>query len=313
MPKDPNVAMQLAARVNGLGSSDMKPWHLKANYQTFDADGKPKDTGVFEEWWAGPEKYKISYASVGFNQVQYRDGDKTWMTGYVKWPPFLEGMVERLLVHPLPSASGVEAQKYVANDMKIGAAALMCLRQAVPSQYTALSTYCLEKTMPIVRIEEPYANGIVAFFNNDVKVNGQYVAKRIKVQNTGRPLLNIDLTVLEFPPRVEDADFAAPADAAVAPSRVELTGGVIASNRISGTDVKYPSAARSAREQGTVVLHAVIDKKGVIDDLRVVSGPRILQQAALDAVKTWRYKPYLLNGQPMEVETQITVVFQLGG
>lgn len=74
----------------------------------------------------------------------------------------------------------------------------------------------------------------------------------------------------------------------------------------------YPVIAREAGVQGTVVLQAMISKDGTIENLRVVSGPALLQQAALDTVKTWRYRPYLLNNLPVEVETTVNVVFTLG-
>jgi protein TonB len=61
-----------------------------------------------------------------------------------------------------------------------------------------------------------------------------------------------------------------------------------------------------------VNLQATISKLGTIENLRVVSGPPMLQQAALDAVKSWRYKPYLLDGEPTEVETTVSVIFSLG-
>jgi protein TonB len=61
------------------------------------------------------------------------------------------------------------------------------------------------------------------------------------------------------------------------------------------------------------VLQATISKTGLIENLRVISGPAMLQQAALDAVKTWRYRPYLLNNEPVEVETTVNVIFTLGG
>ena len=76
---------------------------------------------------------------------------------------------------------------------------------------------------------------------------------------------------------------------------------------------QYPAIAKAARIQGTVVLQATISKSGTIENLHVVSGPPMLQQAAMDAVRSWRYKPYLLNGDPVEVETQVNVVFNLGG
>lgn len=73
----------------------------------------------------------------------------------------------------------------------------------------------------------------------------------------------------------------------------------------------YPQIAITTRTQGMVVLAAVVSRSGTIENLRVLSGPTMLQQAALDAVRTWRYRPYLLNGEPVDVETTISVVFRL--
>jgi protein TonB len=75
----------------------------------------------------------------------------------------------------------------------------------------------------------------------------------------------------------------------------------------------YPILARQARMQGSVVLRAVIDREGRIEKLQALSGPPVLEQAAIEAVQQWGYKPYLLDGEPIEVETQITVNFTLGG
>ena len=105
----------------------------------------------------------------------------------------------------------------------------------------------------------------------------------------------------------------APVVKAAAPKKIAVSAGVIAGNKIGGVDPRYPPIARAARIQGTVVLQATISKGGTIENLRVLSGPPMLQQAAEEAVRTWRYKPYLLNGDPVEVETQVNVVFTLGG
>ena len=73
----------------------------------------------------------------------------------------------------------------------------------------------------------------------------------------------------------------------------------------------YPILARQAGVEGTVRLHAVIGRDGTIRELEVLSGHPLLVSAARDAVREWRYQPTLLNGEPVEVETYITVVFQL--
>lgn len=75
----------------------------------------------------------------------------------------------------------------------------------------------------------------------------------------------------------------------------------------------YPPLARSARIQGQVVLRAVISKQGIIKDLKLLTGHPMLVPAAIEAVRQWRYRPYVLNNEPVEVETQITVNFSLGG
>jgi periplasmic protein TonB len=75
----------------------------------------------------------------------------------------------------------------------------------------------------------------------------------------------------------------------------------------------YPPEAKKAKIQGTVVLDVVISKEGNIENLRVISGPQELQQSALDAVRQWTYKPYLLNGDPVEVKTTVNIIYNLGG
>jgi periplasmic protein TonB len=97
-----------------------------------------------------------------------------------------------------------------------------------------------------------------------------------------------------------------------APISLNVSSGVMAGNLLAKTLPQYPAIAKAAHIQGIVILQATISKSGSIQNLRVISGPPTLQQAAMDAVRSWRYKPYLLNGEPVEVETTINVVFNLG-
>lgn len=97
------------------------------------------------------------------------------------------------------------------------------------------------------------------------------------------------------------------------PARIKQGGNVTAASIVTQTRPVYPPLARQARIQGTVTLHAIIDKDGRVAQLEVVSGHPLLVQAALDAVKQWRYKPTLLNGDPVEVDTTIQVTFTMGG
>lgn len=84
-------------------------------------------------------------------------------------------------------------------------------------------------------------------------------------------------------------------------------------NLIHRVEPPYPPLARSARVQGLVILRAIISKTGTIENVQVVSGHPMLVKAARDAVSQWQYRPYVLNGEPVEVETQVTVNFTLSG
>jgi len=95
--------------------------------------------------------------------------------------------------------------------------------------------------------------------------------------------------------------------------RIKLGGQVVAAKLVAQPQPVYPPLARQARIQGNVVLHAIIDKDGRVGELQVISGHPLLVQSALEAVKNWRYQPTQLNGDPVEVDTTITVSFVLGG
>ena len=93
--------------------------------------------------------------------------------------------------------------------------------------------------------------------------------------------------------------------------RVRVSPGVIKGLLIYRVEPGYPPLAQQAHIQGVVVLTALIDKGGNVQSLQLVSGHPLLARAAIDAVKQWRYKPFLLNGQPLEVETTVTVSFHV--
>ncbi len=97
------------------------------------------------------------------------------------------------------------------------------------------------------------------------------------------------------------------------PQRVRVSQGVTQGLLIRKIQPNYPPLARQARIQGSVLLQAEISKDGSIQNLRLISGHPMLAPAAIEAVKQWKYKPYILNGEPVEVETQITVNFTLAG
>jgi protein TonB len=95
------------------------------------------------------------------------------------------------------------------------------------------------------------------------------------------------------------------------PARVNISQGVSAGMLLAPIRPVYPPIAVAARREGIVVIHAIISKTGTIESANVVSGPAMLQGAALDAIRSARYRPYRLNGDPTEVDTTFSVIFRL--
>jgi len=98
---------------------------------------------------------------------------------------------------------------------------------------------------------------------------------------------------------------------AAKPGPVKISDGVTAGILLAPIRPVYPPIAVAARREGVVIIHAIISKTGTIESANVVSGPMMLQGAAIDAIRTAHYRPYLLNGQPTEVDTTFSVVFRL--
>lgn len=132
-------------------------------------------------------------------------------------------------------------------------------------------------------------------------------------------LLNGEPTAVETTININytlaDGNSTPGADRGLAPAQapIKAAASAMEGNLIDKVQPDYPPIAKAAAVQGAVVLHAVISKEGNVEQLTVLSGPPMLTPSALDAVRQWKYRPYLLNGQPTEVETTITVNYSLPG
>jgi protein TonB len=145
------------------------------------------------------------------------------------------------------------------------------------------------------------------------------------------PIVVKSSTVKQTPARTEEAAGQLPSPLAVVASnenglssltvpsthsqpslvKVNISQGVSQGLLIKRVQPKYPPNALAMHVQGTVKLDAVIDKEGNVTNAKVLKGDAVLARAALDAVRQWRYKPYYLDGVPVDIETQITVTFKL--
>lgn len=185
-------------------------------------------------------------------------------------------------------------------------------------------------------------SGIVISRFPVVAFEGHVVPKEVSVVSNGKQMLTAQIEEIRKIEKVDDALFVPPSDAKLYPTqpyvgpplpkldglgggpnssvrivnsgdtkRVMISAGVAQGMLLSKTTPAYPPIAKAAGVQGTVVLQCRISKTGDMEDLQVVEGPPLLRQSAIEAVKTWKYRPYLLGGEPVEVETTINVIYEL--
>lgn len=166
-------------------------------------------------------------------------------------------------------------------------------RQAAGS---ATSPYSVPTMGPVTTITHPFAAandappmaGATTFWSS----TGDGIATALIGSGTGSPAVSV----------------ARPEP----PKRVAVSSGVSSGMLLSPIRPVYPAIAKAAGISGTVVVEAVISSAGAVESLKVISGPEVLRAAALEALRAARYRPYLLNGQPTEVQTTYTVNFRLG-
>jgi TonB family protein len=348
MPSDAKELMRLAAGTNGLSVPDLQPWHFKASYQIFDAQGNAKGHGTYEEFWVNQTKFKQIITSDTLTQTKFGTDHGMMGVGDQVQPalPWQLNALRRDLTNPLPSESSLDTEDFADQPDDGGNGHTRCISVSGPARFTrkadgattyseekrVLGVFCFNREKPILETRTEGATKTT--FSNPVTLQGHYLPRNIELTINGQVVLSANLDVIENIKTVNDADFTPPADAipvrdiklvsikrtepgtdAGMPTnqgQVNISGGVAYGLLLSKVDPIYPAAAKAGRVQGTVVLQAKIGKDGHVSDLHVVSGPALLQEAAVDAVNQWTYRPYLLNGNPVEVMTTVNVVFMLG-
>jgi TonB family protein len=171
--------------------------------------------------------------------------------------------------------------------------------------------YCLSTDNQNLRVEESYP-GLFMVYNKLVKFGSRTIPYSVRLNENKKVRADFEVDVLEAW-KPDDAMLTPAPDATEAPINVSVSGGVVAGNIILKEPPVYPLQAKLQRIQGSVVMAAVISRAGTVEDIEVIASPApSLSEAAMEAVKHWKYKPYLLNGNPVAVDTMITVNFSFG-
>ncbi len=326
LPKDPREILEAAAPFYDFSTPGMKPWHLKASYQLYDLDGKPAEQGTWEYWWASPKVYHSSWTRAGSEHARWSTAAGDQYSKDAGSPlRYFERTMPDTFLFPLPPARALESGR-MKLDLKMlppNKPELECvlttLQWIVDGKPQAPNSsmpndYCFDP--PTLALRMTYSNNLTKQFGQIVKTQGHYLARQVVVTDGKQKRFSVSVDTLEAV-SPENAVFTPPEDASLQQRKSALrdTGqtGVTVGTLVKKAPPQYPILSKVAREQGVVVLAATIGVDGRMHDIEVLSSPSaLLGRSALEAVRQWEYKPYLLNGVAVEVETVVNVTFSLG-
>lgn len=318
MPKDPKALMLLAAKTNGLNGDDVQPWHLKASFKLYDEQGNVKDQGTYEEFWISPSKYKRTYTSNSFMQTTYGTENGVLRSGARDFMPEPFTQIRNEIVTPVViGRMSIDSMSSGKEKVDQGRTVLHCIGFQGNTASKELShfvppTYCFDTGKPALRISLRWGEISKFVHINIGSFQDRYLPGDLEGFHGGKPAIKLHLDTVETLNSINEADFTPTPDATSIQPKVTISSAVAQQNQLQQVEPIYPPIAQAAQVQGTVILQAIIGMDGRVLSLKVVSGPAMLQQTTLDAVKKWVYKPYLLDNEPVEVNTTINVVFQLG-
>jgi hypothetical protein len=319
MPSDPKALMLLAERSNGLTGPGAQAWHVKASFTVLDEGGHAKDQGSYEEFWVSPTKYKRTYTNSRLTQTDYGTESGVLRSGArdSDLEPFTQ--IRNEIVNPIP-IGGLEHEHvsldkltYDQEGNKLLCLGLKAIASSGPGSHFVPPAFCLDANVPALRVSVRRGE-IPQFIHTNILVfQGRYLPQDLTGAQGSKPVLQVHVDTVETIKTINDADFAPSRDAMPTPPLVTISSAVAQGLELRQIPPEYPPAALLLHVTGTVVLQAIIGKDGRILSLSAISGPAMLQQVCLDAVKEWVYKPYLLNNEPTEVNTTIKVVFPVLG
>jgi TonB family protein len=317
MPNDPGAILGAAARVNGLGGAGLggaglAPWHIRASYQTFDTKGHSQSSGTYEEFWVSDTKNKYSYLSSTFNQTDFATQSGLYRTGNQNWPGFLETMVRTQLIDPIPVAINLVGLDVGKNRRSFGKVKLECVTLMSSRIFPINEGYCFEQDQPMLRFVASSGGWNDVSYNDVVIFQGRFIARDIRVSDKGHLHLALRVDEIETLSTVNESDFAPPADAAsVLIAKITIPEETMKGRLLRQTLPHYPESAKAYHIEGTIILDITIGKDGHVANAQAVSGPDSLRKAASDSVREWEFRPFLVLGEPREVESSVRVVFEL--
>jgi TonB family protein len=313
---NPASRLDAASALTSLDGIAQPAWHLKLDVTVFGDKGKNPSEGTIEVWHSGADERTVSVFGGASGTTMKHDGKSYYKLSGPSLPFEAEEVLQQV-VHPGPRPSeAIDAVPEIQKH-KFGKVELDCVMLTQPIKGAGkvplglFPTYCMDAA-GIIRYTYNFGgqsvilNSMGKFLDHDVATAAVIRGDEFEVASAKV------VTLTTYTPQPDE--FVPGVDMVQVGATVRASGGVMAGNIVSKVQPFYPEGAKERHESGTVILHAIIGRDGHVHSLRPVnaSDPDFVI-AAIAAVRQWTYKPYLLNGEPTEVDTTITVNFALNG
>jgi len=286
--------------LNGLQSTNLLPWHIVVTYDQFDEDGDNVHSGVFEEYWVSPKKYKRSYKSDNFNQTDYATDKGLYRRGDQQWPDRVQTQVRAEIVTPFSYAETLQGFHGRNFERSFSGYNFQCVFVERDSGISDPTQYCFEPGSSVLR----YSRGFGWFqtvYNRVGAFEGRNLAREVDVTDGGKPYLKLKVETIELLSDVNDGSLLPPSDA------IGMQGNRISGVSLQAIDISTPPRwpASLLAQHFMVRLQIVVGKDGHVISAHGISGPPEGYQACIEAVRKWVFKPYLVLDKPVEVEQQV--------
>jgi len=294
-----------------LDTAGLKPWHMRMSFRLLDLDGKPEDAGTLDAWWEENEGSRVLVDSPALHGA-LPSPHEAFALGKGREVYLLRELLAQV-VHPVPVYRDFTKLRLDTLSRTFGKVTLQCLRLnrvnnhaedespgtapefcSQPGDDTMLRIRFDQGHLSITRNRPAKSQGINIAFDNDLSYNA-----KLAISGHVESLETVDATTI-------------PAGAAREPGTVEMQSIVLAGRKTGGDNPHYPQFDRDKGIMGSVVLFVLIDKTGHVTEMVPIASRDLqLTGAATEAIKTWTYKPMLINERPVDVNTTITVNFNL--
>jgi hypothetical protein len=318
--KKPTEILQFASARNGVDVPSAQPWHVEVTYDQFDEHGDRIHSGTVEEYYFNPKKYRLSYSSDELKRTDIATETGLYREGEQRWPSLVELQILDEALRPFYRLDLHGRCTWSLKDTctrpdkvnwSVGGVKLRCIiidRTDTLISDGALPKYCFEDDKVPLRYTR--GQGLdETIYNNFTVFQDRYVAHDAAVMRAGKPFLKIHLRQLETIVQPDDGLFR-PAPASTGPlgGRITLPSDVLMDRYL--VHQEYPLFAHHT--PGKVTVRFLIGKDGQVFEAEALDGQEEMRKASLDAIRKSKFRPYLVLGEPVEVESQTVFEFNTG-